>query len=248
MACTPAFRTGRSVAENRFALKPCRNLADPPCREMLQRGRSIAAAETLQREPPVRRAARLARVCVVSCEPMAPLRPEDLTLSALPRSPLGHLKTEAVGELLQRAAWDYRETLGQNQRLSKSVEELTGRVEELMAQVASLEEAAARRKDRDELARTLLASAQRVAREERESARREAELILKKAARRADELEENVARREAELTSEITRLEALRDEILARLRRMLETLASRHGETTGSHMKPDEVVVAGRKR
>ena len=31
---------------------------------------------------------------------MARLRPEDLNLSALPRSPLGHLKTDAVENLL----------------------------------------------------------------------------------------------------------------------------------------------------
>jgi cell division septum initiation protein DivIVA len=179
---------------------------------------------------------------------MAPLRPEDLNLSALPRSSLGHLKTDAVGDLLQRAAWDYREALAQNQRLTTTVEELSRRVEELTAQVTSLEEASARRKDPDELTRTLLASAQRTAREERESARRDGELILKKAARRADKMEEEVARRHADRLSEITRLEALRNEIAARLRGMLETLASRHVDTTSRRMEADEAVAAGRKR
>lgn len=118
---------------------------------------------------------------------MEPIRPEDLNLSALPRSPLGHLKADAVAELLQRAAWDYRESLALNQRLAAQVRDLTHRIEELTAQVTSLEEVAARHKDPDELARTLLASAQRAAREERESARREAELLLKKANRRAQQ-------------------------------------------------------------
>jgi cell division septum initiation protein DivIVA len=179
---------------------------------------------------------------------MAPLRPEDLSLSALPRSRLGHLKTDAVAELLQRAAWDYRETLAQNDRLAKTVEELSGRVEELMAQVSSLEEAAARRKDPDELAKSLLASAQRAARAERESARRDGELILKKAAGRANKIEADIARRRAGRLSEITRLEALRDEISARLRGMLETLVSRDGDLAASHMETDEAVAAGRKR
>ena len=180
---------------------------------------------------------------------MERLRPEDLNLSALPRSPLGHLKAEAVGELLQRAAWEYRETLAQNKQLTKSVEELGRRVEELTAQVASLEEAAARRKDPDELARSLLASAQRTAREQRESARREAELILKKATQRADRLEEDAARRGADRLAEIARLEALRDELIARLRGMLETLASRYADSEASPMEaePDDAVAAGRQ-
>jgi len=190
---------------------------------------------------------------------MARLRPEDLNLSALPRSPLGHLKTDAVENLLQRAAWDYRETLADNQRLKRSVEGLAARVEELTAQTASLEEAVARRKDPDQLARSLLASAQRTAREARESARREAELILKKAAQRADKLEADVARREADRLaqlarveadhlSEIVRLDALKDELLVRLRRMLETVASRYEESLGGRVEPDDAVATGREQ
>ena len=176
---------------------------------------------------------------------MARLRPEDLDLAALPRGPLGHLKDDAVADLLQHAAWDYRETLAENQRLAEAVDELGRRVEELTAQVASLEEVAARRKEPDELARSLLASAQRAAREERESARREGELTLKKAARRAHRLEAEVARSEADRLSEITRLEALRDELQARLRGMLETLASRYANES---VEPDEAAAAGRQQ
>ena len=177
---------------------------------------------------------------------MTRLKPEDLNLSALPRSPLGHLKTDAVGDLLQRAAWDYREVLAQNQRLSSTVEELTSRIEELSGQVASLEEVVARRKEPDELARSLLASAQRAAREERESARRDGELIVKKAARRAERMEEEVAERHAARLSEIARLEALRNEMSARLRGMLETLVSRQSEAAGHD--GDKTVATGRKR
>ena len=182
---------------------------------------------------------------------MARLKPEDLNLSVLPRGPLGHLKAEAVGELLQHAAWDYREALAENQRLSKSVEELGRRAEELTAQVASLEEAVARRKSPDELARSLLASAQRASREERESARRESELILKKASERAEKLEGDAARRGADRLAEIARLEDFRDELLGRFRRMLETLASRYGadpEDSRTEAEPDEAVAAGTER
>lgn len=185
---------------------------------------------------------------VVSCERMARLRPEDLSLSALPRSPLGHLRTDAVGDLLQRAAWDYRETLADNQRLARTVEELTRQVEEATAQVALLEEAAARHKDPDELARSLLASARRAAREERESARREAELVLKKAAERADRLEEDVARSESDRLAEIDRLEALRDELLVRLRGMLETLVSRYDDSAEGLVESDEKIATGRQQ
>lgn len=182
---------------------------------------------------------------------MGRLRPEDLTLSALPRTPLGHLKTDSVGELLQHAAWDYREALAESQRLTKSVEDLGRRVEELMAQVASLEEAAARRKSPDELARSLLASAQRAAREQRESARREGELILKKATERAERVEEDAARRGADRLAEIARLEGFRDELLGRFRGMLETLATRYGadpEDGPVEVEPDQAVAAGSER
>src|SRR5579864_9512951 len=91
---------------------------------------------------------------------MTAIRPEDLNVSALPRTRLGHVSEEAVAELLQRVAWDYREALAQKQRLAAKAEELTRSLEELSVQVASLEEAASRHKDPDELARTLLLSAQ----------------------------------------------------------------------------------------
>lgn len=180
---------------------------------------------------------------------MAPLRPEDLNVSALPRGPLGHLKTEPVSELLQRAAWDYREALGQNQRLASTVEELTRRVEELTAQVSSLEEAAARRKDPDELARTLLASAQRAAREERESARRDAELLLQKAARRAEKLEQDIARRAADRRAELAQLEALKEDVAAGLRGLLRGIVGRYGDAPKAAEEPKEAAIStGRKR
>jgi cell division septum initiation protein DivIVA len=157
---------------------------------------------------------------------MDPLRPEDLDISAVARSPFGHLRADSVEQLLRRAAWAYREALAENQRLGQTVDDLTQRVEELTKQVASLEEATARYKERDELARTLLASAQRAAREERESARQEAELILKKAARRAGQLEQKAGRLEADRLSELARLDAWRDDTIARLRGTLEAIVA----------------------
>lgn len=169
---------------------------------------------------------------------MAPIRPEDLNLSALPRSPLGHLKAEAVAELLQRAAWDYGEALALNQRLAATLEMLTQQVEELTAQVTSLEEAAARHRDPDEVARTLLASA----REERESARREAELLLKKAARRAARIEREGARDVEGRMSELTRIKELREEVIAQFRATLAAITSRDGGEIRSGVETDEAA------
>ena len=180
----------------------------------------------------------------VSSEPMTSLRPEDLNISALPRSPLGHLKTEAVEELLQRAAWDYREALSQNQQLSTqnqqlstqnqqlstTVEHLTQRVDELTAEIGSLEEEATTRKNPDELARALLAAAQRTARAERDAARQEAESTLKKARTRAERIEQDVARRTEQHLDELARLEALREDVIKQLRALLQDVADRYGE------------------
>jgi DNA repair exonuclease SbcCD ATPase subunit len=185
---------------------------------------------------------------VVSSTPMASLRPDDLSISAIPRSPLGHLKTEAVEELLQRAAWNLREVLGQNQQLTKKVEHLTQRLDELTAQIGSLEEAATKRKNPDELARALLASAQRTARAERDSARREAESTLKKARTRAESFEQDVARRTKQRLDELARVEALREDVVARLRGMLETLADRYSENMSGERERERATPGAEAR
>src|SRR5438309_316209 len=88
------------------------------------------------------------------------IRPEELTVSALPRSPLpGGIKTDAAAQLLQRAARDYRDAVAEIRRLDQIVEKQTRRIEELEVQVASLEADVTARKNPDELARTLLEAA-----------------------------------------------------------------------------------------
>jgi len=160
------------------------------------------------------------------------IRPEELTVSDLPRSPLpGGIKADAAADLLQRAAWDYRTVLGQARQLAKAVEEQAlrieeqaVRIEELEAQIASLETRAAPRRDPDELARRVLASTHQTAREEREEARREGELLLKKAERRAERIELEARRRiEAEI-AQLDHLESVRQELCARLRSSLEAI------------------------
>jgi cell division septum initiation protein DivIVA len=153
-----------------------------------------------------------------------PLRPEDLDVSGLPRSPFGGVKADATAELLRRAAWEYREALAQNTRLTRTVEELNARIEELEAEVVSLEATSAERKDPDELARALLASAQRLAREQREAARHESELLLKKVRARAREIEDGARKRAGAQRSELARLQAVRAELSGELRKAVEAM------------------------
>ena len=66
--------------------------------------------------------------------------PEDLTVSGLPRSPLpGGIKAEAVADLLRRGGWDYRTAIRQTRALSKTVNEQARHIEQLEAEIASLQ-------------------------------------------------------------------------------------------------------------
>ena len=154
-----------------------------------------------------------------------PIRPEDLTISELPRSSLpGGIKTDAVADLLERAAWDYREALKQIRRLAETVEAQARQIDELEAQLATLVSETGARKDPDEVGRTLLAAAQRGARERREEARREAELLLKKATRRAERIELEARRRFENGVAELEQLQAFREELSRGLRSTLEAI------------------------
>ena len=156
-----------------------------------------------------------------------PIRPEEITLSGLPRSPFpGGIKADAAAELLRRTAEDYRALLAQTGRLALTVEEQARRMEELEQQIAALEADAATRKRPDELAHKLLASARQAAREERESVRRECELLLKKAERRAESIEREAHRRHASKVAALEQLDVFRDELSARLRSTLEAIAA----------------------
>jgi hypothetical protein len=154
-----------------------------------------------------------------------PIQPEDLSISGLPRSTLpGGIKADAAADLLQRAAWDYREALKQISRLARTVEEQALRIEALEVQLMSSEADASTRKTPDEVGRALLEAAQRTARERREEARREAELLLKKAARRAEMIELAARRRLENGAAELEQLQAFREELSRGLRSTLEAI------------------------
>jgi cell division septum initiation protein DivIVA len=145
------------------------------------------------------------------------MRPEDLTISGLPRSSLpGGVKADAAADLLERAASAYRAALA--------------RIEELEAQVSSLKAEAASRKDPFELGRSMLESAHRKAQEHREDARRESELLLKKAERRATRIELDAQRRLDDGLSELEQLATFRAELSGRLRSTLEAIVALGGD------------------
>ena len=163
-----------------------------------------------------------------------PISPEDLTVSALPRSSLpGGIKTDAAADLLKRVAWDYGQALMQIRRLAETVEQQGRHIEELEAHVASLEAGAGARKSPDETGRALLEAAQRTARERREEARREAELLLKKAARRAESIELEARRQIESGLVELEQLQTFREEISRGLRSTLEAIVAFGADDVG---------------
>lgn len=146
-----------------------------------------------------------------------PMRPEELTISGLPRSPLpGGIKADAAAELLKRAADDLRAAQAW--------------IAHLEAKVASLEADASARKDPYELGKAVLASAHRLADEQRETARHESELVLKKAEGRAVRIEVDAQRRLDDGISELEQLEAFRVELSGRLRSTLEAIVALGGD------------------
>jgi cell division septum initiation protein DivIVA len=153
-----------------------------------------------------------------------PLRPEEISLDALPRVRRDGVDPAAAQELLRRAAWDLMEALAANAKLAGTVAELRQRSQELEAQIAELEAAAARRRDPDDLVRSLLASTQRTVQEQRGAARQEAELLLKKAQARAAVIEREARSRAETAIAEAATLEARRAELSSELRGALQTV------------------------
>jgi cell division septum initiation protein DivIVA len=124
-----------------------------------------------------------------------PLDPEQINLAGLPRDALGGYKAAPAEELLKRIAWDYRQLVHERDTLKETAGVLRLRVDELEAQFAELQDRLEGQRDPDEIGRTLLAAAQRMARELRESARGDSDTTLKKARARARSIEAEAQRR-----------------------------------------------------
>ncbi len=133
----------------------------------------------------------------------------DADPKSLPRSFRGYNR-RATEELFRRVAWDYAVLAGEHRKLKQTTDAAAPPVRQ--------------RADFDEEAHSLLAAAQRAARELRESTRAECERALRKANGRAAEIE-----REAERSA--TDARAVLD-AAAKLRTSLSEALSRleHGE------------------
>jgi cell division septum initiation protein DivIVA len=152
------------------------------------------------------------------------LRPEEISLDALPRVRRDGVDPAAAQELLRRAAWDLMQALASNAKLTQTVAELRQQSQALEAQIAELEASAAKRRDPDDLVRSLLASTQKTVQEQRGAARQEAELLLKKAHARAAVIEREARSRAQTAIADAATLEAKRAELSSELRGALETV------------------------
>ena len=155
-----------------------------------------------------------------------PLDPKEISAAGLPRSPLGGYKAGPTVELLKRVAWDYMQLVHECAKHAETVERLTRRTDELEAQVAALQTLLDGHKDPDELARTLLAMAQRAAHELRESTRSEGEATLKKARVRAQEIESEAQKRISASMADVTQLKQLRERVRAQLHETLDSMVA----------------------
>jgi cell division septum initiation protein DivIVA len=145
------------------------------------------------------------------------MRPEDLTVSGLPRSPLpGGIKVAAVADLLRRAAWDYGAAIRHARELNEAVGEKARRIEELEAQVASLEaDIVAREAGTETIGKALLAVA-RVAEEIAAEAHASAERMTTDAEARATTiLEQATAKAEERNRESLALKERLEIELAA---------------------------------
>jgi DivIVA domain-containing protein len=109
----------------------------------------------------------------------------------------------------------------QRERFRSELQERSG---PLMDELARLRQAVKDHEGREELTRTLLATAQRTARELRESTRAECEALLKAAHRRAAVIEHDARKTVKHSAGEIERLRRVEEDLKAQLRRTLESV------------------------
>ena len=155
-----------------------------------------------------------------------PLTPDEIDAVHLPRATVGGYKARPTADLLNRVSWDYRQIVPQHGVVVEEAKQLRARVAELEQELQGAKQAADERRDFDELARDVLATAQRAARELREAARQEAETTLRKARRRGADAERELANRRERALKEIAALEATRSCLYEEMHSALESLKS----------------------
>jgi cell division septum initiation protein DivIVA len=173
-----------------------------------------------------------------------PLDPEEIGPASLPRTSLGGYKAGPTDELLKRVAWDYGQLLHEHRTLEVAADLLRTRADELEAQVASLEGLLEERRDPDEISRTLLAAAQRAARELRDSARSDCEAMLKKAHGRARQIEAEAQKQTGAASADLLRLQQLGAQVRKELRSTLDTILAMGQISSPAAVEPSEPVDA----
>ena len=183
------------------------------------------------------------------------LEPDQIDLEGLPRAVGGGFKREAVEELLGRVQSEYaqlneehrrlKEELDRRERATNAADEPAAATPAPAAKPESPAEPAGRvaeppRREPDDLARFLLASALRASRETREAARQECETMLKKTRVRSASLEKQMALRSEQLR-EVT---AIISEMRAQMRATLEALETQP-DRRPDLVKPAELRPAG---
>ena len=121
---------------------------------------------------------------------------------------MGGYRVDTTDDLLRRVAWEFRELLHLEKRLTDENEAFGRTVQELEQRLEKLQADLDARNDREGLISETLASTQRAAREAREAARRDCETMIKKARKQAAKLTAEAERRQGSLTAEIRELEA----------------------------------------
>jgi cell division septum initiation protein DivIVA len=155
----------------------------------------------------------------------------------LPRARVGGLKKDPVEKLLRRISDDFARLQLENERLAVANERLLASNEKLSAGIEHLDAGPAPAveqaepeptREREDLALTVLALAQRAARELRESTRLECDHILRKVRSHALELELELDLERADVREEIEGLRdvrrALCESLTESLRDVLQTL------------------------
>jgi len=129
-------------------------------------------------------------------------------------------------EELEAEAAQVREAVGREVTLHRAdlERELQEKTASFEAEIARLRHELTERERHDELSRTLLANAQRSARELRDTTREECEAILKAARRRAIEIEGDAHVSVRHAAAEIERLHRLEDDLRDQLRRTLQAV------------------------
>jgi len=169
-----------------------------------------------------------------------PIDPEEIGPANLPRTSLGGYKSGPTEDLLKRVAWDYRQLVHEHRTLEDAADQLGRRADELEAQVRSLQGLLEEHRDPDEISRTLLAAAQRAARELRDSARNDCEAMLKKAQRRAGQIEAEAQTQTAAASAELARLQQLGSQVRQELRSTLDTILAMGEMPSPATVEPSE--------